>query len=411
LPLGASVAIVLLAILQGVTIEMIITDVRLFQLKAILPRNLPRSTETHATPFDLYPDLREKRRTRTRQEETRALYVEIITDEPGLTGLFGPIQPPQMYVIHQFLKPFLIGRDPLANELLLDQMMRMDRHGRSGIFMTGVSPIDCALWDLKGKAWGQPVYRLLGGPTRSAVPAYASMLGHPVEPSQAAQTAAEFKAKGYNAQKWFFKHGPGEGEEGIEQNIALAQAVREAVGNEYRLMFDAYMSWDVSYAVRVARRLERYEPFWLEEPLPPERVGSFCRLKKETRVPLATGEHVYTRWQVRELLQREAIDFIQTDPDWTGGITELSKICALASSFEVPVVAHGHSLLAALHVAAAQSPATVPMVEYLVLSQPTKQFFHDPVLAPEKGQVVPPDGPGLGIVLAEEHLSSREEVG
>ncbi len=387
-----------------------ITDVKLYQVAAPRPDDGPRSFESHAVPIDLYPDLREKHRSRVHGKELSAHYVEIRTDESEIFGLFGPIQPPQVYVIRHYLKPFLIGRDPLASELLLDQMMRLDRHGRSGLFMTGVSPIDCALWDLKGKAWGQPVYRLLGGPTRPSVPAYASMLGHSVEPEEAARTATQYKQRGYQAQKWFFKYGPGEGEEGLELNLNMAHAVREAVGPGYRLMFDAFMSWDMSYAVRMARRLEPLDPFWLEEPLPPERVGSFVRLKKEARVPLATGEHVYTRWQVRELLTREAIDFVQTDPDWTGGITELTKICALASSFEVPVIAHGHSLLAALHVAAAQSPATVPMVEYLVLAQPAKQFFHDPVYSPEGGDVALPELPGLGIVLSEEHRPNLIEV-
>ncbi|MGC9520367.1 MAG: enolase C-terminal domain-like protein, partial [Anaerolineae bacterium] len=116
------------------------------------------------------------------------------------------------------------------------------------------------------------------------------------------------------------------------------------------------------------------------------------------------------RWQVKELLTAEAVDVIQTDPDWTGGITELMKICALASAFETPVIAHGHSLLAALHVAGAQSPNTVPYVEYLIRHQPRKQFFHRPVYAPEKGEVALPDLPGLGLVLDEEKIESRETI-
>jgi len=273
-----------------------------------------------------------------------------------------------------------------------------------------VSPVDCALWDLRGKALGQPVYRLLGGPTRAAVPAYASMLGYPVEPEAAGRAAAELKGRGYQAQKWFFKYGPSDGDRGMEMNLEMARAVRAAVGPAYRLMFDAFMSWDVAYAAQLCRRLEPLDPYWLEEPVPPERVGAFRRLKRATRVPLATGEHVYTRWQVRELLARDAVDFVQTDPDWTGGITELAKICALCSSFEVPVVAHGHSLLPALHVAAAQSPAVVPMVEYLLLAQPHKQWFHTRRYVPEGGEVELPEGPGLGIALDASRIEAREEL-
>ena len=287
-----------------------ITNISLARVKATLPESDVVRLESHSVPIDLYPDLRERHRGHGASRELSAIYVEVLTDEPGLSGLYGPIQPAQAQVIRSSLRPFLVGRDPLAGELLLDQMMRLDRHGRSGLFMTGVSPVDCALWDLRGKAFGQPVYRLLGGPTRPAVPAYASMLGHPVEPQAAARKASEFKGQGFQAQKWFFKYGPSDGERGVDLNLAMARAVRDAVGPGYRLMFDAFMAWDLCYAAQIARKLEAVDPWWLEEPLPPERVGAFRRLKRATRVPLATGEHVYTRWQVRKLLAHDAVDFI-----------------------------------------------------------------------------------------------------
>ena len=160
----------------------------------------------------------------------------------------------------------------------------------------------------------------------------------------------------------------------------------------------------------MVKAFEPYNLTWLEEPLHPERVGSFRKLKAASKVPLATGEHVYTRWQVKELLVSGAIDVVQTDPDWTGGITELVKICALASAFETPVIAHGHSLLAALHVAGAQSPNTVPYVEYLFRHQARKQFFHKPVYMPENGSIKLPELPGLGLVLDEEKIESRERI-
>lgn len=343
------------------------------------------------------------------QPPLRATYVEIQTDE-GISGLWGPVQDFQYFFVLARLRAFLIGRDPLATELLYDQMIRMDRHGRSGMYMTAVSAVDCALWDLKGKAWGQPVYRLLGGPTRPAVPAYASMLGYSVEPEDSAQVAAEYKAQGFGAQKWFFRYGPGDGEAGMAQNLAMASAVREAVGDAYTLMFDAFMGWNLTYAAEMVRRLEPVRPFWMEEPVPPERVTELRKLRETGRVPIATGEHVYTRWQTKELLLAGAVDFLQNDPDWTGGITELTKIAALASAFEVPLVAHGHSLLPALHVAGAQSPAAIPYVEYLMRGQPTKQNFHQVIYAPEQGEVRLPDLPGLGIVLDESKIMQRTPV-
>jgi L-rhamnonate dehydratase len=344
------------------------------------------------------------------EELLQAMYVEVHAGD-GASGLFGPIDEDQAFVISQWLRPFLLGRDALATETLFDQMLRLHRHGRSGLFMTGVSAIDCVLWDLKGKAWGQPVYRLLGGPTRPAVPAYASLLGFSVDAEKAAQVAQEYKEKGFVAQKWFFRYGPGHGAAGIEKNLALAQAVRDAVGTHYTLMFDAFMGWDLAYAKLMVKELAPLNPTWMEEPLPPERVGGLRRVREAATVPVATGEHVFTRWQVKELLVRGAVDVLQTDPDWTGGISELVKICALASSFDVPVVAHGHSLLSALHVAGAQSPTTVPFVEYLVRHQETKQFFHKPIYLPEDGSLPLPQLPGLGLVLDAAKIETMEVRG
>lgn len=360
-------------------------------------------------PLDIYPEFNAREPGSGGRDRISALYLEVHTDD-GVSGIFGPIQDTQAFIILKQLKPFLVGRDPMANELLLDQMIRLDRHGRSGVFMTAVSPVDCALWDLRGKALGVPIARLLGGPTRPEVPAYASMLGHSTEPEAAAEKAAEFKGLGFTAQKWFFRYGPGDGKAGIAKNLGMAAAVRDAVGDDYELMFDAFNGWTLPYATEMVRALEPIVPTWMEEPIPPERVSELRKLRQAARVPIATGEHVYTRWQVKELLVNEAVDVLQNDPDWTGGITELKKICALGSAFEVPVITHGHSLLAALHVAASESPATVPRVEYLIRAQESKQFFHNPIYRPENGNVKVPDLPGLGLVLDEARIESREQV-
>ena len=363
-----------------------------------------------ARMLDVYPEFNEDRQADQGRRQVSEIYVEVAAGCEGLTGLFGPIDRSQAFVIGTYLRPFLIGRDALATETLHDQMLRLHRHGRSGLFVTGVSAIDCALWDLKGKAWGQPVYRLLGGPSRPAVPAYASMLGFSTVPEEAAQTAAAYKEMGFTAQKWFFRYGPGDGAAGKAQNVAMARAVREAVGEFYTLMFDAFMGWDVAYASEMVAALEALRVRWVEEPIPPERVGGLRRIRNAAHVPLATGEHVYTRWQAKELLVNEAVDVLQVDPDWTGGVTELVKVCALASAFEVPVIAHGHSLLAALHVAGSQSPSTVPYVEYLIRHQAAKQFFHTPVYRPENGEIRLPELPGLGLVLDQDKVDGRQEL-
>lgn len=385
-----------------------IQDVKVFTVQGKYQGPAFPPGERQAQQLDIYPEFNQRSGSTSPDvgSPQQATYVEVV-GEDGLSGLWGPIQDFQSFTILRQLRPFLLGRDALATELLFDQMIRMDRHGRSGFFMTAVSAVDCALWDLKGKAWNQPVYRLLGGPTRPSVPAYASMLGFSVEPGAAAAVAAEHKGQGYKAQKWFFRYGPGDGDAGMMRNLTMAHAVREAVGDGYTLMFDAFMGWNVTYASAMVRSLEAVHPFWMEEPVPPERVSELRKIREAARVPIATGEHVYTRWQTKELLVNQAIDVLQNDPDWTGGVTELVKIATLASSFEVPLVAHGHSLLAALHVAGSQSAATIPFVEYLIRHQPAKQNFHRDIYGPENGAVALPRTPGLGIVLDDGKIEHR----
>lgn len=386
-----------------------ITDVVIFRVSGRWSGPIFPPGERQARQIDLYPEFNRQSSSAGHQvgDPIHALYVEIQTDE-GVSGLFGPIEEWQIFPIRKPLRSLLIGRDPLAIELLHDQMVRLDRHGRSGLYMTAISALDIALWDLKGKAWQQPIYSLLGGPTRLAVPAYASMLGFSTEPAPAAALAQAYKALGFTAQKWFFRYGPTDGAEGLAKNIAMAQAVRDAVGPHYKLMFDAFMGWDVTYACEMVRALAPLKPTWMEEPVPPERVSELRKIREASTVPVATGEHVYTRWQTKELLVNQAVDFLQNDPDWTGGITEQVKVCALGSAFEIPVIAHGHSLLPALHVAGAQSPATVPYVEFLLRYQEAKQFFHAPLYRPENGVVTLPTLPGLGLVLDAAKIEKRE---
>jgi L-rhamnonate dehydratase len=385
-----------------------IVDVRLFRLDGEGPA---WSFDDRAVePLDLYPGRAPAAAgARDVPAKLSATYVEVVTDA-DVGGLYGPIDDRQAFLIANDLRPVLLDTDPLATAAIHDRLLRMHRHGRSGIFVTAISAIDNALWDLRGRASGEPVYRLLGGPTRDGVPAYASMLGYSVDPDRAAAVALEHRDAGYEAQKWFFAHGPGAGLDGMRRNLAMAHAVRDAVGPGYPLMFDAFMGWDVAYATDMLRGLEDVRPFWVEEPIPPERVSAFRRLGAASKVRLATGEHVYTRWQVKELLDSGSIGVIQTDPDWVGGITEQRHICSLCSAYDVPVVAHGHAMAVPVHLAAAHSPQVVPMVEYLVRIQERNQFFHRRILRPEHGSIALPDEPGLGIEIDERKIRAREDL-
>jgi L-alanine-DL-glutamate epimerase-like enolase superfamily enzyme len=384
-----------------------ITAVRLFRVEG---RGPAWAFENRAVEqLDLYPDhAGATAGAGDVDAPLTAWYVAIDTDD-GPSGLYGPIDRRQAFLIATELRPHLLDADPLATEAVHDRMLRQHRHGRAGMFVNAISVVDNALWDLRGKAAGVPVYRLLGGPTRHRVPAYASMLGSSIEPERAAALAAEHKALGYGAQKWFFAFGPGAGPDGLQKNLAMARAVREAVGTGYPLMFDAFMGWDASYAADMLRGLEPVEPHWVEEPVPPERLDVFRRLAAGTSIRLATGEHAHTRWQIKQLLDA-GVGVIQADPDWSGGITEQRHICSLCSAYDVPVVAHGHAIPVPLHVAASSSPQVVPMIEYLVRIQDRNQFFHRRVLRPVAGALELPDEPGLGIELDPSKLDERHEV-
>jgi L-alanine-DL-glutamate epimerase-like enolase superfamily enzyme len=385
-----------------------ISAIRLLRLEG---QRTPGSWDDRAVrPLDLYPWHAGARNDEwITSSQVSHIYLDIQTDQGG-SGWYGPIDGRQAFLIATELRRVLLGADALAIERIHDEMLRLHRHGRSGMFVTAISAVDNALWDLRGKVAGQPVYRLLGGPTQDPVPAYASMLGFSVEPERAASAAQDHVARGFTAQKWFFRYGPSAGQDGMRKNLAMANAVREAVGAGYRLMFDAVMGWDLTYASEMLKSLEIIEPFWLEEPVPPERLTAFRRLATSSTVRLATGEHVHTRWQVKELLETGAVGIVQCDPDWAGGISEQRHICSLCSAHDVPVIAHGHTVPASLHVAGSQSPQTVPMIEYLVRVQEWTQHFQRVIYRPDAGVIRLPQDPGLGIDPELNKIVSQREL-
>jgi L-alanine-DL-glutamate epimerase-like enolase superfamily enzyme len=391
-----------------------ITALRLREVTGQLEHAGPFWEDWLVRPLDVYTDRRaaadEGLAPRGEGRYTlSSIFLEIQTDG-DLVGLAGPVAQDQAFAIDRQLQGLLIGQDPLATERLWDMLYRAAVHGRKGVVMQAISVIDCALWDLKGKWAGVPVYRLLGGPVREAIPAYASTLGYSVEPTAAAQLARDLVAQGYTALKWFFKYGPAAGSAGMAQNLALARAVRAAVGEDVELMFDAWMSWDVSYATQLGLALAEVHPRWLEEPVPPDRIASAAELRRRLPFPIATGEHEYTRWGARQLLDAGAADVLQPDIYWAGGISELVKICALASTYDVQVIPHGHSVPATAHLLYAQPPQLCPRIEYLLKWNEIHQHFFRTPLRPVQGIVVPPETPGMGMELDEDKIEQQRDV-
>lgn len=391
-----------------------IAAVRVFAVEGVMEHEGEFWEERLIRPMDIYPEHKCERPDRHEalapgHYRMRQHFVEITSDE-GVSGLGGPIPDDQAYVIGRQLAPLLPGHDPLATERIWDRLYRAMVHGRKGVVMQAISAVDCALWDLKGKWAGVPVYRLLGGPTRERIPAYASALGYSLEPERVRERAQAIAKQGYKASKWFFRHGPLDGREGIARNLELAGTLRDAVGPDVDIMLDCWMSWDVPYTIQMARRLEEYQPRWLEEPLLPDKIEQCAEIRRRSPVPIATGEHEYTRWGLKALMDAGAADVLQPDPYWAGGITEMVKICALASAYDLVVVPHGHSVPATVHLIASQPPTTCPLLEYLIKWNQVNQFFLKQRIEPVGGEVALPSAPGIGMELDEARIQSRETV-
>jgi L-alanine-DL-glutamate epimerase-like enolase superfamily enzyme len=194
----------------------------------------------------------------------------------------------------------------------------------------------------------------------------------------------------------------------MRKNVELAKTLRETLGDDYEIMFDAYSGWDQDYALEWARQVEKYRPYWMEEVTHPEKIDSFTAIRQGTSVPLASGEHFYGRWEVERYLQARTLSVVQADPEWCGGVSELVKIGTVASLHDVRVIPHGHSLRAAVHTILSQSPMTFPLGEYLVTKMRHYHHFekNPPVL--EQAHIAAPTGPGFDVQFDESKIESQK---
>jgi len=334
-----------------------------------------------------------------------AMVVEIETDD-GLIGwgeCYGPARITAAVV--QTIAPWLIGEDPLRTEFLWQMIYaRLRDHGQKGAVIEGLSGIDIALWDVKGKHFGVPVHCLLGGPLRSEVQAYATGLyrrksGDPLR--YLAEEAAGYVAEGFKAVK--LKVGFG-----VDEDAAVTRAVREAIGPDVALMVDANHAYDAVAAIRLGRMIEPFDIGWFEEPVPPEDVAGYGEVKAALSIPIAGGECEFTRFGFRDLLATRAIDIIQPDTCAAGGLSECKKIADMAEAFGVRynphvwgtgiAIAASLQLLAVLPSHTPHSLASVePMLEFDRTEHPIRQSLLVQPIEHVKGIVRVPDGPGLGI--------------
>ena len=342
------------------------------------------------------------------------LLVEISTDD-GLVGIGNAALAPLIskQLIDVYLKPLLMDADPWNTEFLWQLMYRKTMaFGRRGIGMVAISALDIALWDILGKASGQPVYRLLGGRTKPSIPVYASRL-YCSDLEDLGAEARSYKEQGYKAVKLRFGWGPMDGAEGMHRNVELVRTVRDAVGDGIDVMADAYMGWDLDYAKRMLTLLEPFNLRWLEEPVIPDDVTGYAELRRRGQIPIAGGEHEFTIHGFRDLLEARAVDYIQFDTNRVGGFTQARKVAALAEAYSIPVVPHAgqmhnyHIVMASLN---------SPMAEYF--PQVTVEVGNELFWYIFDGEPRAKDGfvelsdtvPGLGLRINEERLKEFQVI-
>jgi len=352
------------------------------------------------------------------QSQRAALLVEIETDSGvigiGEAGIGGGVT---ARVIEKSLKPLLVGQDPLLIERLWQTMFaRTRQYGRRGLVMQAISGIDIALWDIAGKVAKLPVYRLLGA-SRDRVEAYASG-GFYQEGKSAADLAGEaegYRARGFKGMKMKIGRNPSTGthlrqligqaefcEVDPSEDLARVAAVRQALGQQGKLMVDVNCAWSPDFAIEMGRAMEAQKLYWIEEPVATDDIEGSARVADALATPIAGYETEMGLYGFRGLIDRGAVDIVQPDIAWSGGFSEGRRIAAYAQAHHRMVAPHAFAgavlLIASLHFAAA-----VPNALLLEWDQNPNalrdELLKEPLRLENDGTVRPPERPGLGIEL------------
>lgn len=342
---------------------------------------------------------------------TNWVLVKVLTDE-GIHGVGEATLEHRELAVEaavRELERYLIGKDPHRIESFWSENHR-DAYWRGGpVLTTALSGIEMALWDIKGKALGVPVYQLLGGKVRDEVPCYANgWFAGSRTPDEFAAKAVKTVQSGFRALKWdpfgsaYMNLTVGE----FAGAVDCVAAVREAVGPGVQLLIEGHGRFNVPTAVSVGLALERFGVTWFEEPLPPGDIEGLAEVKRRINIPVAAGERLYTRWDFRDLFTLKAADYIQPDISHCGGIHELRKIASMAECFFLPCCPH-NPLGAVTNAATLQIAACTP--NFLMLETMSDDVPYRPLLTTEKvdfadGVMRIPDLPGLGIDIHEEEL-------
>ncbi len=322
-------------------------------------------------------------------------FTEITTDE-GITGITPFHIAPDMLAL---LKPAVVGQDPMNVQRIWDRMYwRCFNEGRKGAAIIAMSQIDVGIWDIIGKKLKTPVYRLLGG-CRDRVPGYGSGGVLSLSKEQLVKEQMSWVEEGFKAVKMKV------GRRNPDEDIERVRAVRQAIGSGIDLMVDANNGWSTRTAIRMAKRLERFDINWLEEPVIAEDYDGYAMVAASTNIPIAGGESEYTKFGFKELFLRNCIDICQADVGKVGGITEYMKVAAMAEAFNIPMCPHGLGLVSAHCVAATPNGMMVEFFDGNRLPNNTIRKFQEESglrfmpysIRPVNGWSDLPSVPGLGL--------------
>ncbi|MCZ8311203.1 MAG: mandelate racemase/muconate lactonizing enzyme family protein [Magnetospirillum sp.] len=343
----------------------------------------------------------------TRKVETIGFLLVRVTTDQGLEGVGVTYHEvggeAARDLILRNMAPKLIGRDPLETEAIWQEFFHYLRGvGRKGLMYCALSAIDIALWDLKGKIAGLPVYKLLGG-NLTKVPVYASGGWTSYSDEELVAEMQGMVARGFKTIK--FKVGF-DGGRAINRDVVRVRKVREAVGPDIRILVDANNCFDAATAVQLANRIREFDIALFEEPVFADDIPGLARFKRGTDIPLATGEHEYTKFGVRDLLLAEAADIVQVDGARAGGYTEMLKCAALTQAWNVKFAPHAMENVH-LHLVAAV-PNALFLERLLMFEEITGKVFKD-APAPIDGFMYVPDRPGLALDLDMDFVKSHED--
>ena len=340
------------------------------------------------------------------------LFVRVETDE-GISGLgeSTTTEPFMAAAVLRRVGESLVGEDASRIQDLWQRTYRRHFNVRGGpLLLCAMSGIEHALWDIKGKVAGLPVYELLGGKLRDRVPAYVNHMFFAglSEPAAYEERAAEAVARGYRAIKIdpFGTARDQLSREEFRHAMAMIRAVRDAAGPDVEIAIDSHAKFAMATAIKIGRALEAFDPLFFEEPVPPENVEAMRKVRESVRVPIATGERLYTKWGFRALLEAQAAEIIQVDVAHCGGILEARLIAGMAETYYVQLAPHSWygpvSLAASLHLDACIPNVLIQECAVPHEEPPQQRDLLTTPLEFIDGHLVIPTGPGLGIELHDE---------